>query len=305
MEFRHIRYFIAVAEELNFTRAAVRLSTAQPSLSQQIRQLEEEIGTALFQRTQRHVILTPAGQALLREAREIQRRVERLAEIASGAASGKSSALSVGVNSLAEVRVIPKVVPFIERRFPDLIVTYHSVSSSEQIAGLRDYSLDMGFMWGPLSEPTLFSEEVLKERIVVALPANHSLATKRRISLEMLVEYPWIGISDSMPAQVRDPLVALYCRTRNRTHWVHEANSISGAMNMVAMGLGYAFIPEFAVAAASQHVVTRPLLVDPVPSFSLVAVSRAGDDLPGLAVIRTVMSECLRSPASNGLERHP
>lgn len=103
MEFRHIRYFIAVAEELNFTRAAHQLSTAQPSLSQQIRHLEDEIGAPLFERTQRKVVLTPAGHALLKEAREIQRRVGRLTELALDAAHEKALEVSVGVNPLGNL----------------------------------------------------------------------------------------------------------------------------------------------------------------------------------------------------------
>ena len=303
MELRHIRYFIAVAEELNFTKAAQRLSTAQPSLSQQIRQLEDEIGTPLFQRTHGKVSLTPAGRALLKEAREIHRRVERLATLASDAANGSARHLSIGVNPLAEVKVIPRVVPVIEKRFPELVLTFHSVSSNDQIAGLRDCSIDICFMWGPLNEPELSSEEVLNEDLVVALPATHGLAKARRISAEMLKDLPWIGVSEKTPAQIREPLIAIYRKTGRHIHWEHETNSISGALNMVAAGLGYAFVPEYVARMVPKGVVTRPLVADGASALSLVAVSREGDTLPALASFRTAMAQCFVSPAASAAPR--
>jgi LysR family transcriptional regulator, hca operon transcriptional activator len=301
MEFRHIRYFIAVAEELNFTRAAHQLSTAQPSLSQQIRDLENEIGAPLFQRTQRKVVLTRAGRALLKEAREIQRRVRRLAELAHHATNAEGLVLSVGVNPLGEARVLPRMVPIIKKRFPQLAITFHSLPMAEQISGLRNSLIDIGFVCGPFHEPEIVSEELLKEKVVVALRDNHPASRARWVSLEMLKGCPWIGIAGSTPAQVRDPLVALYRRTGNHADWNHEANSIPGALNMVAMGLGYAFIPEFGAALAPKGVVTRPLRVDPAPTLSLVAVRREHDSLSSLAAFRSVMTECFRTAAANGL----
>jgi LysR family transcriptional regulator, hca operon transcriptional activator len=186
MEFRHIRYFIAVAEELSFTRAAERLNTAQPSLSQQIRDLEHEIGVPLFERMQRRVALTPAGHALIEEAREIQRRVRRLNEFARKAANGETLELSLGVNPLGEARVLPRIVPVIKKRFPNLSITFHSLPMAEQVSRLRSSSIDLGFVCGPLSEAGICSEELLKEKVVVALEANHSLARMRSVPLEML-----------------------------------------------------------------------------------------------------------------------
>jgi LysR family hca operon transcriptional activator len=137
MELRHLRYFAAVAEELNFTRAANRLHTAQPSLSQQVRQLEDEIGTSLFERDTRKVQLTPAGRALLKETREILRRTDHLVEIASSAATGKASELSIGVSPLAEVKIVPKIVPIMRERYPRISLMFHSIATGEQLGSSK------------------------------------------------------------------------------------------------------------------------------------------------------------------------
>lgn len=212
----------------------------------------------------------------------------------------------MGVNPLGEARVLPRIVPAIKKRCPNLAITFHSLPMAEQVSRLRNSSIDLGFVCGPLSERGICAEELLNEKVVVALQANHSLARMRSIPLEMLKSFPFVGIAAGTPAQVRDPLIALYRRTGNHAEWNNESNSISGAMTMVAMGLGYAFVPEFAATLAPAQVVTRPLLMDPTPTLSLVAVSRENDDLVALIAVRSVMRECFRSAAgtSKGHQQH-
>jgi LysR family transcriptional regulator, hca operon transcriptional activator len=307
MELRHLRYFTAVAEELSFTRAANRLHTAQPSLSQQIRHLEDEIGTPLFERDTRRVQLTAAGRALLKETREILGRTDHLVELAFSAASGNASELSVGVSALAEVKIVPRIVPIMRKRHPKISLVFHSTSADEQLAGLRDYSIDIAFLWGPRDEPDLTTEEVLREEIVVVMPAGHELAKMRRVSIQMLGNMPSIGISRKAPPALHDILVSLYKQAGVRVRRAHEADSVFGHLNMVAAGLGYALLPEYVKSIMPRGVVAKTLHLDPPPHLSLVSVCRKGDTLPALHAFRNIVRECFgkrwESPAPNGRAR--
>src|ERR1700722_15647452 len=160
MELRHLRYFVAVAEELNFTRAAQRLNTAQPSLSQQIKNLGADVGVALLDRGKHHVALTAGGKVFLAEAREILARVERAGQRAVRAQQGESAELIVGVVPAAEIKILPKLIPLVERRLPRLRLVFHNLPSAEQKRLLATGSLDVGLLRGPLEDPLLTGEDV-------------------------------------------------------------------------------------------------------------------------------------------------
>jgi LysR family hca operon transcriptional activator len=150
MELRHLRYFVAVAEELNFTRAAARLHTSQPSLSQQIRQLEAAVGVRLLERSRQHVALTSAGRIFLREAKEILGRVEHAGRLAKQAADGRAGDLSVGTFPAADVRILPALRPLLAAHLPDLRLILHSKYAVEPVAGLLAGTLDVAFVRGPI-----------------------------------------------------------------------------------------------------------------------------------------------------------
>jgi LysR family hca operon transcriptional activator len=155
MELRHLRYFVAVAEELNFTRAAQRLNTAQPSLSQQIKQLEEHVGVPLLDRTKRNVALTAGGKVFLLDAREILARVDRAGSRAVRAQREKSAELVIGVVPAAEIKILPKLIPLVERSYPKIRLVFHNLPSAEQKRLLATGSLDFGLLRGPFEDPRL------------------------------------------------------------------------------------------------------------------------------------------------------
>ena len=200
MELRHLRYFVAVAEELNFTRAAARLHTAQPSLSQQIRQLEAAVGVALLDRSRRHVALTNAGRIFLREAKDILGRIEHAGRLAKQAADGRAGDLSVGTFPAADVCILPKLRPLVAARLPHLRLVLHSKYAVEPVAGLLTGTLDVAFLRGPIEAEGLEIRELLRERIVVMLPAHHALARRKRIPVELLHDLPCITMDRSLCA---------------------------------------------------------------------------------------------------------
>ena len=198
MELRHLRYFVAVADELSFTRAAVRLNTSQPSLSQQIRQLEAAVGVALLERSRHHVALTDAGRVFLRETKDILGRLDHAGRLAKQAAGGRAGDLSIGTFPAADVRILPALRPLMATQLPHLRVILHSKYAVEPVTALRTGALDVAFLRGPVDAQGLEVVELLGEQIVVVLPAHHALASRRRIPVHLLNDLPCITMDRTL-----------------------------------------------------------------------------------------------------------
>src|SRR5881275_1522994 len=166
MELRHLRYFVAVAEELHFRRAAERLHMSQPPLSQQIRRLEDEVGATLFVRNQRRVELTAAGQAYLARARDILAAVEDAAREARRVQRGEVGRLDVGFVGSAMYSVVPELLRAFRERFPDVGLRLRELGTAEQLRRLEDGRLDVGFLRPPGGRPGLSIETVLREPVL-------------------------------------------------------------------------------------------------------------------------------------------
>ncbi len=274
MELRHLRYFIAVAEELNFTRAAHRLNTAQPSLSQQIKQLEAHVGIPLLDRTKRHVALTVGGKVFLRDAREILAHLERAQQRAVRAQHGKSVELVVGVVPAAEIKILPRLIPLVERRLPKVRIVFHNLPSAEQKRLLATGSLDIGLLRGPLDDPHLAVEDILWEKLVAGLPALHPLARKKTVSIRQLNELPFIMVSREGSPELHDAVRAFCERSGLHPRVVQQADNILGNLNMIRAGIGFALLPDYATSILPKGVVTKTLAWNPAPVVSLVAAHR-------------------------------
>ena len=291
MELRHLRYFVAVAEELNFTRAAARLRTAQPSLSQQIRRLERDVGVQLLERTNRRVQLTVAGRAFLREAREILSHAERAVQAAVRADAGQMGTLSVGVMPAAEIQILPRILPAVASRLPDITLSLHSVLFADALAGLRNQSLDVSFLWAPVEEPDLKTYEVLKQRVLVALPAGHPLTRLSRVPLERLREFPCVAPSRRAPPALHD-LIGTIQRLSGSggTRTAVDADTVFGTLNMVRANLGFALLPEYVKAILPERVIVRPLDWQTPLSLTVLMVHRADDRLAAVSTfVRVVL----------------
>src|SRR5512132_1230001 len=163
MELRHLRYFLAVAEELHFGRAAARVRIAQPPLSQQIRQLEQELGITLFNRTKRRVELTPAGRAFLEHARQILAETERAKRVAQRAGRGEIGRLAIGFVASADLDLLPRVLRVWRARFPDVDVELHALLTAAQAEALRHGRVDVGFVRLPMDETGLVVDAITRE----------------------------------------------------------------------------------------------------------------------------------------------
>ncbi len=181
MELRQLKYFLAVAEELNFRRAAEKLYMQQPPLSRQIRQLETELGVELFHRTKRSVSLTKAGQAFLDEARLTLAQAQRAANAAQQAVA--KNKLTVGFSICAFDRVLPELIQKFRQQHPETQVNLTEMSKEEQIQALLTNKIDVGFCYAPITNPELDSVNILSEPLAVVLPPDHPLVEQEKIEM--------------------------------------------------------------------------------------------------------------------------
>jgi LysR family hca operon transcriptional activator len=278
VELRHLRYFVAVADELNFTRAAALLRTAQPSLSQQIRQLEKEVGAPLLDRSRHHVALTSAGRIFLRQARDILARVDHARRLAKQASEGRAGDMSVGTFPSAEIRILPALRRMIAAHVPDLRLIMHSKYTMGHVEGLKSGELDVAFMRGPLDVDGLDCVELLQEEIVVLLPSHHALARRKRIAVESLDDLPCITLERSLSPPLYDAVANLYRHAGIRMQAVTSADHVLAHLQLVQEGVGFALLPDSISGMLPQGVTVRPLDADPRPTVSLVLAWKSGNN---------------------------
>lgn len=237
MELRHIRYFIAVAEYLNFRKAAQRLHIAQPPLSRQIRQLEETLGVDLFTRDKRKVELTKAGHAFLEEARKLMVQAGHAVEAARQAQRGETGIVKVGIASGLGGVVSQSVFEF-RKRWPGIEVECRDIFSSFQNDCLRKHEVDVGFLRPPLDHVSLDCELLYEEDFVVILPRSHRLAKRRALRIHDIADEPLIIFDRNFSSGLYDKILGLYSRhgLTPRLIPTHvEAHEEAGAI-MVASG---------------------------------------------------------------------
>lgn len=237
VELRHIRYFIAVAEYLNFSKAAEQLHIAQPPLSRQIRQLEDDLGVALFLRNKRRVELTKAGVAFLEEARRLIVQVGHAAEAARHAQEGESGIVRIGIGS-GLGGAVSKVVFEHRRQWPIIDIECRDVFSNLQNEALRKGEIDVGFLRPPVDRVNLDCELLFEEEFVVVLPRKHRLAKRRLLTLKEVAHEPLIIFDRNLSSGLYDKILALYSRQGLTPRLIPtrvEAHEEAGAI-MVASG---------------------------------------------------------------------
>ncbi|WP_280831333.1 LysR substrate-binding domain-containing protein [Mycolicibacterium frederiksbergense] len=291
MELRHLRYFRAVAEELHFGRAAEQLRVAQPALSQQVRQLEKEVGVALLNRTTRHVSLTVAGRAYLDRVISILDAVEQAGEHARRLADGTEGRLVIGCVGSATYSLLPSLVRELRHRQPGIEVSVRGeMLAPAQLAALRSGEIDLALLRPPISDPDVVTEVVRRDRLIVALPAGHSLAAHRTLGVAMLRDEDFISHAGRGRSVMGSLLLAI-CADAGFTPCVrHEVEETSTLLTMVAAGLGVAIVPDPTAALDIAGVCYRPL--DPETLGIDLIVGRAtGVSSPLLDNVLTVLRD--------------
>ncbi|MEM7064472.1 MAG: LysR family transcriptional regulator [Cyanobacteria bacterium P01_B01_bin.77] len=258
MELRHLRYFLAVAETSNFSRAAEQLNMAQPPLSQQIQALEKELGVKLFNRGLRPLQLTHAGQAFLPEVYAVMAQVDRASRIAQQASRGEVGQLAIGFNSAAMQTVLPAILKAFRKQFPLVHLKLWELDSQLQLEQLSNGQIDCGFLHS--QQPEKFHYHVLfKESLVVALPDYHPLAEQQRLKLSALSEETFILPPPKMGHRFYYQVLKL-CKAHGFTpRIIQEARFLQTVLGLVVSGMGIALVPASMRQLKRAGVVYRDL----------------------------------------------
>jgi len=301
VELRHLRYFVAVGEEEHFGRAAERLHVVQPALTRQVRQLEEELGCALFDRLKWGVRLTEAGKSFLDEARRLLSDLERGVDRTRLVAQGKIGRLRVGFSETATHggEELPSILRHFRAGWPDVRLELFPSTSISAVDQLRNRELDAAFVYIPPSNPReLGSHTISVERAVLALPQAHPLVTRKRVSLRDLRE-------ESFVVPPRTAATLVYDRVRSACHTagvtfkiVQEVKSYATMLNLVAGGIGLSFVTESAERTKPNGVVLRDV-ADLRVTAELFAIWRKDNKAPALQkfveMIRSQFAEAARN----------
>ena len=259
MELRHLRYFVAVAEELHFGRAAARLSIVQPSLSQQIQQLEDELGFPLLRRTKRSVELTDAGKVFLAEAQHILAQIQEAKRAAQRAYRGEVGRLVIGYTSSSTYDLLPMMLRVYRERFPHVEVVLRELTTHEQVRALEEEYIQVGLLRLPISTPLVSVEVVRQEPIVCVLPEEHPLASRERIAMPLLAHEPFVLQSRQRGAGYYVQLMKLCLASGFSPNVVQEVTELHAIVGLVAAGIGVSLVPLSTRNIRSQGVVYREL----------------------------------------------
>ena len=262
MELRHLRYFITVAEELNFSKAALKLYTAQPSLSQQIKDLEEDVGVKLLHRTKRKVELTEEGAVFLEQARLTLAQADKAVAMARQVSQAKQQMLRIGFVPVAEMKIFPYVLPNLRVQNSDLKIELLSMNNSDQSRAIKKGELDITFTRQNLQSDEIESQFVLREPLIFILPKDHPLAKYERIPVKALN-----GIDFIIPAmeqsQTLHNLILDFAKSHNiELNVVQKADNILFNINSIGMGLGCTILPGYIAPLTMSNTVIRPLDVE-------------------------------------------
>lgn len=266
-----MRYFIAVAEELHFGRAARRLHIQQPPLSRQIQALETELGLRLFERTRQRVELTPAGQALLARARHVFDALDSALESARRASRGESGRVVIGYPSSLAYSGLTELLRAFRTRFPAVELVLRELPPGDQIEALKGGRLDVGFVRSAPDDPTLKAELVRREALMVVLPDDHPLAAGGAISLAALAQEPFVMFPRTRGPAFFDHLMALCNAAGFMPRIVQEAPQLD-IISMVAAGFGVSLMPASMRNFRRPGLAFRPIVG--APQVELLVVWR-------------------------------
>jgi DNA-binding transcriptional LysR family regulator len=290
MELRHLRYFVTVADECHYGRAAKRLGMTQPPLSQQIRQLEEELGVSLFRRLGRNIELTDAGWVFLDDAQRTLAQAERSIQNARRAARGEIGQLDVGLVVTATYSVVPAVLQGFRERYPQVTVILHELTTPEQTQALRDKKIDVGFLRRPVFGDDLEIRTVFQEPLIVVLPKKHPLATVKNLSVEMLRDEQFILSPPRLRLAWYDQVMCLCQEAGFTPNITQQAVHIETILGLVAGGMGITLLPASVGGWRRKEVTYKPLADEDV-LVDLVLAWRKGESSSVLSAFLEIVGE--------------
>jgi len=290
MELRHLRYFAAVAQHLNYTEASRRLHVAQPAISKTILDLEDELGVKLLLRTKRSVQLTSAGTIFLREIGGVLRQADEAKRLAQRAARGEIGRVAIGFMVSAASPFLPRVIRAYRQRYPDVELALSELAPEEQLSALKSGEIDVGFS-SPFPKDTrdwLAGELIYTDRLMLALPKAHKLAARTRVNLRDLAGENFVQFHRRGAPDVFDACVALCGRAGFTPRIVYEANLMAAVLTLVESGLGASLVPAYVRYLYHEECLLRPV-APASPKFGLRMAWRRDSVSPALAAFREIV----------------
>ncbi|WP_374013318.1 LysR substrate-binding domain-containing protein [Pseudoxanthomonas koreensis] len=302
MNLRDLKYLVALAEHRHFGRAAASCFVSQPTLSTQIRKLEEELGVALVERAPRKVMLTPAGREATERARRIVAEIEQMKEAARRSQDPEAGSVRLGIFPTLAPYLLPHVIPHMRARFPQLELLLVEEKSDELLARLRDGRLDAALLALPVHDDQLHTELLFEEPFVLAVPEDHPLASRQALSLDALAEQPLLLLEDGhcMRDQALD--VCQLSGAQEKTGF--RATSLETLRQMVAANVGATLLPILAVkppVARSENIRLLPF-TGSAPTRSIAICWRHSSAMAGFL---SRLAQVLRSLPAGLLEPDP
>lgn len=294
MDLRQLRYFVMVAEELSFSRAALRLHMSQPPLSHQIKTLEDELGVELLYRNRREVKLTDAGRVFLEQSRALLEQAKAVKHRTQQAAGGELGTLRIGMATSALFHVMPRLLPRMAAQFPGLTLAVTDMNSEEQVRAIAVDKLDLGFIHARLDYKGLARCTVLAETFAIVLPQDHPLALRRDLSLQDLTGEAMVAFSREHAPALFDALIASCQQVGFSPRIAHVARHPASLFQMVRWGLGVSIVPRSYADDALPGLVFHHL-PQTAGRLQIDAIWREGNPAPGL---RKVVDEVLRNFSS-------
>lgn len=267
MELRHLRYFVAVAEEQNVTRAAARLHVSQPPLSRQIRALEEELGVALFEHGPKSLRLTDAGRVFLVEAEAVIRRAEEAVHAVKAVAGGRRGEVHVGYAPSLTVEILPRALRRFQESHPEVRVQLHDLSTEGMLLGLRKGNLHIALMIKPSSQAlgALQFEELRRYAVCVAMHPTHPLAHGRKVRLKAIAQERLIGYSRAEYPEYHDWIDGLFGAQTSRPKISEEHDSATSLIAAVEAGRGIALVQQGFECLSGPRLTLRLVTPSPAP----------------------------------------
>lgn len=292
MDLRHLKYFLAVAEEQNIGRAATRLHISQPPLSRQIQQLEEELGVILLNRTPRGVELTQAGELLLEETRNILSIVEQATERTQRAGQGKLGRLDVGIFGTAILHAIPKILHAFRESFPEVKIVLHTMNKAEQIEALRQRRITVGFnrMLAPL--PDITTKLVVNEGLLLAVSQSSPLSRHEYVRFAELKDHPLVLFPTGARPNFIDKVLGLCADAGFEPQISQEVGDAITGVALAAGGFGVCLIPESATNLSLPGVVYKKIIDLPASAgIDLSCIFRTDDHSPILRAFLGIVDQ--------------
>lgn len=290
MELRHLRYFVAVAEELNFTKAAQRMCTVQPSLSQQIKDLENEVGVQLLIRSNRKVELTEEGKAFLKQAILSLEHAELAIQEARKVANLQKDQLNIGFVPVAEMKIFPYIMPNIRAHFPELKIHFHSLTDADQFKALKNAEIDIAFTRYQDQSSDIEYVQIFNEPLALIVPKDDPITEQRHVSVKNFNGQNFVISDEDASPQLHKIISDYFKESKLNVNIVQHSTNILLNVNLVGMGVGWSIVPAYVIPLLGDKIVVKNT-IEPLPMIGLYASYRKAQKNEAIELILRILKQ--------------